>query len=411
MTQREMTPDVIIVGAGLAGLCAARTLQASGRTCTILEASDEVGGRVRTDVVDGFRLDRGFQVLLDAYPEAQAVLNYAALDLKPFLPGALVRFEGRFHEVSDPWRRPLAALGTLANPIGTLADKMKVAGIRHRALAGTMEERFRDPETTTLELLKAAGLSDVMISRFFRPFLGGIFLEPDLQTSSRMFQFVFRMFSTGNATLPAQGMGAIPKQIADGLTPGTIRLNAPVVGVTPGQVRLASGDTLHARTVIVATEAPAAARLLGDSVVPEGQRVTCLYFAAPKAPIDQPMLVLNGDGTGPINNLCVPSAVSPAYAPAGQSLVSVTVLGTAGADVTTRVMEQLTAWFGPEVASWRHLRTYPISYALPRQVPPALAVPERDVRRAPGLLVCGDHMDTASIQGAMVSGRRAATLA
>lgn len=399
-----MTPDVLIVGGGLAGLCAARTLQVAGRTFTILEAADAVGGRIRTDVVDGFRLDRGFQVLLDAYPEAATVLDYATLDLKAFLPGALVRFDGRFHDVSDPWRRPMAAVGSLGNPIGTLTDKLKVASIRQRSLQGTVEDRFGSPETTTMLALRQAGLSDVIINRFFRPFLGGIFLEPELLTSSRMFEFVFRMFSTGNAVLPALGMEEIPKQIAAGLPAESIRLNTRVVEVAPGHVRLESGDTLRARSIIVATEGPAAARLLGETPV-SGQSVTCMYFSAPHAPLSQPMLVLNGDGQGPINNLCVPSAVSPAYAPNGQSLISITSL----ADTSeTAVLDQAESWFGSQVTAWQHLRTYHIAYALPREAAPALAVPERDVRRGPGLYVCGDHMDNASINGAMVSGRRAA---
>lgn len=399
-----MTPDVLVVGGGLAGLCAARTLQAAGRTFTILEAADAVGGRIRTDAVSGFRLDRGFQVLLDAYPEAATVLDYATLDLKAFVPGALVRFDGRFHDVSDPWRRPMAAVGSLGNPIGTLTDKLKVANIRQRSLQGTVEDRFRSPETTTMNALRQAGLSDVIINRFFRPFLGGIFLEPELVTSSRMFEFVFRMFSTGNAVVPALGMEEIPKQIAAGLPASSIRLNARAIEVTPGHVRLDNGETLRARSIIVATEGPAAARLLGEPPV-SGQSVTCMYFSAPEAPIALPMLVLNGDGIGPINNMCVPSAVSPAYAPNGQSLISVTSLTDTN---ETAVLDQAESWFGSQVTAWRHLRTYRIAYALPRQAAPALAVPERDVRRGPGLYVCGDHMDNASINGAMVSGRRAA---
>ncbi len=400
-----MTPDVLIVGGGLAGLCAARTLHAAGRTFTILEASDAVGGRVRTDLVDGFRLDRGFQVLLDAYPEAATVLDYAELDLKAFLPGAMIHFEGRFHELNDPWRRPMAAIGSLGNPIGTFTDKLKVATIRQRALQGTVEDRFRSPETTTIDALRQAGLSDVIINRFFRPFLGGIFLEPELLTSSRMFDFVFRMFSTGNAVVPALGMEEIPKQLASALPPASIRLNTRVIEVTPGQVRLEGGETLRARAVIVATEGPAAARLLGDDIRSKGQGVTCMYFSAPRSPIAAPMLVLNGDGKGPINNLCVPSVVSPDYAPAGQTLISATSL----IDTTeTAVLDHLQAWFGSRITDWHHLRTYRIPYALPNQAAPALATPERDVRRAPGLFVCGDHMDNASINGAMVSGRRAA---
>ncbi len=265
-----MTLDVLIVGAGLAGLCCARRLQSQGIRFQILEASDAVGGRIRTDYVEGFRLDRGFQVFLTSYPEARQSLDYQALRLRPFQPGALVRYGGRFHELSDPWRRPLASLGSLISPIGSLGDKLRVARLRARVLKGSIEDRFYDPELTTLGALQDDGFSASMIDRFFRPFLGGIFLDAELRTSSRMFQFVFRMVSLGSVCLPADGMEAIPRQLASALPPGSIRLGARV-----------------------------------------------------------------------------------------------------GA-------------------------------------PPALAVPERPVRWQPGIYVCGDHRDNASIQGAMASGRRAA---
>src|SRR4051794_26838005 len=189
-----MVHDVVIVGAGLAGLCCARLLHQRGVPFLLLEASDGVGGRVRTDVVEGFRLDRGFQVFLTSYPEAKQVLDYKALDLKPFLPGALIRHAGRFHELTDPWRRPFAALRSLFSAVGSFADKLRVARLRSRSLSGTIEDRFRDPEFTTLQSPRDAGFSASMIEGFFRPFLGGIFLDRELRTSSRMFHFVFRMF-------------------------------------------------------------------------------------------------------------------------------------------------------------------------------------------------------------------------
>ena len=405
-----MTGEVLIVGAGLAGLCCARELHRRGIPVRILEASDGVGGRIRTDLVDGFRLDRGFQVFLTAYPEAQRVLDYPALRLRPFLPGALVRVGGKFHPLADPWRRPVAAVRSLVGPVGSFADKVRVARLRSNALTGSIEDRFRDPETTTLDALKAGGFSDAMVDRFFRPFLGGIFLEPELKTSSRMFRFVFRMFSQGEACLPADGMAAIPRQLAAGLPPERIRLGVRVAEVRADAVRLDTGETVPARAVVVAADGPAAARLLGGDIPAAAQGVTCLYFAAPRPPVEEPVLVLDGEGRGPVNNLCVPTAVAPTYGPPGASLVSATVLGVPSDEdrLRSEVRDQLAGWFGPAVDDWRHLRTYRIPYALPRQVPPALAVPERPVRWQPGVYLCGDHRDNASINGAMASGRRAA---
>lgn len=405
-----MTYDVIIVGAGLAGLCCALRLQREGLRPLLLEASDGVGGRIRTDVVEGFRLDRGFQVFLTSYPEARDRLNFETLRLRPFLPGALIRHGGRLHELTDPWRRPLTALRSLFSPVVSFGDKVRVARLRSRSLRGTIEERFRDPETTTLQALRDDGFSAATIDRFFRPFLGGIFLDRELDTSSRMFHFVFRMFSLGDACLPADGMEAIPRQLASGLPTDSVRLGARVEGVHPNSVRLETGEEINGRAIVVATEGAGAAQLLGGAIPSSGQGVTCLYFAAKSAPIEQPILVLNGEGHGPVNNLCVPTTVAPSYGPPDQSLVSVTVLGipTHLERLQSEVREQLGQWFGTAVKDWRHLRTYCLPYALPGQAAPALALPQRPVRVQSGVYVCGDHRDHGSIQGAMVSGRRAA---
>jgi phytoene dehydrogenase-like protein len=405
-----MTSDVLIVGAGLAGLCCARRLQQQGVAFQILEASDGVGGRIRTDVVEGFRLDRGFQVFLTAYPECKQVLDYEALRLRSFIPGALVRCAGGLQPLTDPWRSPLQGFRSVFSPVGSFADKLRVARLRARVAAGTIDERFGDPETTTREALRQAGFSSAMVDRFFRPFLGGIFLEPELHTSSRMFTFVFRMFAQGDACLPEEGMEAIPRQLAAALPPGAVRPRARVAAVGPGSVRLDTGEELTARAVVVATECPAAAQLLGGDIPTAARGVTCLYFAAARPPVEQPILVLNGEDAGPVNNLCVPTAVAPSYGPAGASLVSASVLGADHdeARLQADVREQLGRWFGPAVNDWRLLRCYRIPYALPNQDPPALQEPRRPVRRQAGLFVCGDHRDNASINGAMVSGRRAA---
>lgn len=400
-------PDnVIIIGAGLAGLSCARHLQRAGVTVQILEASDGVGGRVRTDIVEGFRLDRGFQVLLTAYPEVKRELNYSALDLRPFYPGALVRVAGKFHRVADPFRRPLDAVSGLFSPVGTFSDKFRVRALRAAARAGTVGDLFRRPQTTTLEKLRAAGCTDSIIERFFRPFLGGVFLERELRTSSRMFEFVFRMFAEGDTAIPANGMGELPRQLAATLPAGSIRLKSPVQSITGNEITLAGGEKPAGRAVVVATEGPVAMQLLGEPKPVGSREVTCLYFAAEKPPIAEPILVLNGDGSGPVNNVCVLSNVSPAVAPAGMALVSVSVLGPVKSEMDVR--KQLREWFGDEVSRWRHLRSYHIAHALPELDLPTLKNPERPVQVRPGLYVCGDHRDNASINGAMVSGRRAA---
>ena len=406
-----MTCDVAIVGAGLAGLSCARRLEQAGLSCRISEAADQVGGRVRTDNVDGFLLDRGFQIFLTSYREPRQWLDIDRLRLQAFEPGALIRHAGKFHRLADPWRQPLAGLRSLLSGVISLNDKLGVGRLRAQLLDESVEELFQQPETTTLQALQTMGFSEQIIERFFRPFLGGVFFDRELTTSSRMFTFVFRAFSEGAACVPAKGMQAIPEQLAAGLHADTIQLNTPIQGVQTGSVLSEAGEETKARAVVVATEAPTAARLLGEEIPHDGNGVTCLYFAAEKPPLEDPVLVLNGEGTGPVNNLCVASNIAPSYAPKGQSLISVTVLGIpaeADAELQTEVIDQLVDWHGEAVRNWRHLRTYRIPYALPSQAAPALAEPHRPVRCGEGLYVCGDHRDNASIEGAMLSGRRAA---
>lgn len=400
---------VVVVGAGMAGLGCAWELQAKGIPCLVLEAADGPGGRVRTDKVDGFLLDRGFQVLLTAYPEARRVLDYEALKLQTFLPGALVRIGGKFRQVADPFRRPWAAPATLVAPVGSLQDKLLIAKLRRHVLQGSLEDLWTRPENSSLDALRSFGFSDRIIGCFFRPFFGGIFLETELATSSRMLEFVFRMFSQGKAALPAAGMGAVSEQLASRLFAGTVRYKARVESVGEGEVRLAGGERIPAKAVVLATEAPETARLMPGLNAPGFHGTACLYFAADKPPVTKPILILNGDGDGPVDNLCVPSAVAPSYAPAGKALVSATVVGGADADegeLEKEVRKQLLAWFGPEVSGWRLLRIDRIRRALParRSLEP-VSLP---VRRRPGFYFCGDHRDSPSLQGALTSGRRAA---
>lgn len=410
--------DAIVVGAGLAGLVCARRLAAAGLKVLVLEASDAVGGRIRTERVDGFLLDRGFQVYNPSYPDAAAELDHRALDLRPFEPGALVRFEGEFHRFSDPWRRPLQLAATARSRAASLRDKLLVARLRHRLRRDRSLDAIAGEEVTTLEALRRWGFSESAIERFFRPFLGGVFLEPDLATSSRMFEFVFRSFAEGLVALPALGMQRIPEQLAASLGPGVVRLGARVESLAPDGPRVAvttaGGETFAPCRVVVATDGPAAESLLGaEGPAPLWRATTCVYFAADCAPLREPILVLNGDGAsaGPVNSLCVPSRVSPEYAPRGRELVSVSVLGDPAEsddDLVEAALHQCREWYGRQVAEWRLLRVCRVRRALPDQSPPHYRTLEKSPVARGGVFVCGDRLDTASINGAARSGRRAA---
>lgn len=403
MMDRQET-HVLIIGAGLAGLACARRLQAAGRNFIICEATDRVGGRVATDVCDGYRLDRGFQVLLTAYPEARRLLDYDALDLRCFYPGALVRHDGKWHRVADPFRHPIDGLRGAFNPIGSLADKLRVGWSR----LGGFDFSHHDPGLTSLEALRAEGFSESMIERFFRPFLGGVFLENQLNTTVRKLEFVMRNFARGDTAIPALGMAEIPKQLAAALPVDSIRLNTRVVAIEENDVHLASGEVLTAKAVVIATDEGAAGRFLGQSDKPtDFNGVSCLYFTAPNPPVREPILMLNGEGAGPINNMSVLSAVSPDYATPERHLISISVVdpkAVAAPDLEETVRRQLVDWFGAVTNAWELLRIDHIPHAVPSQ---RLAT-EKPPRLRKNLYQCGDHCGIASIDTALASGTAAA---
>ncbi|MDJ0722183.1 MAG: NAD(P)/FAD-dependent oxidoreductase [Desulfobacterales bacterium] len=402
---------VIVVGGGIAGLNCARHLLIRGYTVQVLEATRRIGGRIKTDRQHGFLLDRGFQVLQTAYPEAQSALDYARLDLCCFAPGAMIRIGGRFYTVADPRRRPGHVFSTLAAPIGSLGDRLRLLRFTRRVVGGSLARIFEAPEQTSMEMLRSEGFSETMIQRFFVPFFGGVCLDPQIQASSRVLAYVLRMFASGEAALPAEGMAQIPAQLARDLPDDCIRTGVRVRAVAADGVRLEDGTRLPAHAVVVATEAPETERLLGRRVKTRSIAETCIYFACRRQRWHPPFLVLNGDGRGPINNLVFPNVVAEGYAPAERSLVGAVVLDAPdrpGPDLAGRVQAQLVEWFGAQAAGWEHLRTYRIAHALPDQSPPTRN-PTRPLTMAvPGLFVCGEYGRLPGTQWALVSGRQAA---
>ena len=401
---------VIIVGAGMAGLSCAVHLQAAGLKVSLIDSSDGVGGRVRTDVVDGFLLDRGFQVYLDAYPETGALLDLKALDLRAFEPGALV-FDGkRLERLMDVFRRPTSAWASLTAPIGGFIDKLRVGLMRTQILGSTLEQIANREDRTTESYLRGRGFSDAVIDTFFRSFYGGIFLESELRTSSRMFEFTFKMFGQGSATLPAKGMGEIPKQLAARLPLDSITLNQKVVSLDSHSVTLSSGEQIHGRAVVLATNAAAVGSLLPElkESMPDWRSVTNLYFCAPSSPIKESIICLNGSGEGVVNNVCALTDASPDYSPDERALISVSVLGLHPEEsLPGKVQQELMGWFGECVGEWRHLRTDLIPKALPEQAPRAQKDKVGFIQQN-GIYVCGDHATSASIEGAVISGKHVA---
>ena len=419
--------DVVIVGAGMAGMACALELKERGIPFTVVEAAQEPGGRVRTDEVDGFLLDHGFQIFLTSYPEAQRLLDYKQLDLQPFYAGADVRFAGAFHRVADPFRAPVDALLSLlpSHPIGSVYDKILIGVLRLQSLVGSIDELYARPDVSigerlSKDVLFGTAFSPEMVDRFFRPFLGGIFFDNKLRTNAHELDFVFRMLALGENCLPKKGIRAVSDYMASLLPPGSLRLSTPVASIAKdgSSVKLSNGETLKAAAVVVATDGSSARRLLSGvaDLGPEAEvkQTTCLYFAIDgDAPSQEPILYLNGDGvedaegTTKVNNMCFPSTVSASYAPAGQSLASVSLIGIPAQtdeEVAADVKKQLAEWFGPSVNEWRLLRTYRIPYCQPNQETPSSR--EKAVECAPYVYVAGDHRETASLQGALRSGTR-----
>lgn len=400
--------DVIIIGAGLAGLSCSHVLQKQGIHYLLLDGAEKVGGRIRTDVVDGFQLDRGFQVLQTAYPDAKQILSYPDLKLKSFFPGAMIRYQDKFHRLADPFRDIYTAAKGLFSPIGSLKDKLLVGIMRTQLTLGTLEKLLQKPEVTTLQRLKTFGFSDAIIDRFFKPLYSGIFLENELSTSSRAFDFNFRMMALGDICLPAEGMEAIPRQLLTMLDSARIRLNSKVASLSENKVILASGETLTAPNIVLAVDQTQACKLLEVTVDPKMKTVITLYFTASTPPTSSPILFLNAESSGPVMNMCVPTNVCKSYAPEGKALISCSVLKhdfVSEEMLVQKVLEQMKQWFGNQVDAWKHIRTYKIDNALPAQEPPLQDVSSKPMQIGRGLYQCGDYGGIASIQTALQSGR------
>ncbi|HET9379822.1 MAG TPA: NAD(P)/FAD-dependent oxidoreductase [Streptomyces sp.] len=397
-------PDVVVVGAGLAGLACALDLCRAGRRVALLEASDGVGGRMRTDRRDGFLLDRGFQVFNTSYPQVKRRMDLRGLRLRPFTAGVVAHTAKGPVRLADPTREPGAAWNLLPGRFLTARDLAALAALtaRDALLPASTAGRRRDRSTSAA--LSRAGLSDAVIADVLRPFLSGVFLEDRLETSARFFHLVWRSMARGTLCLPADGIGAVPAQLAEGLPRGVLRLGTPVEAITGAGVLLEDGGEVPARTVVVATDPAAAARLLPGLTVPDTRTVTTYYHAADSTPMAEPTLMV--DSTRAVLNTCVISEAAPTYAPPGTALISTSVRGTDHPGRAEAVLRRLAGLYGTDTGGWRRVAVRTVRGALPAMPPPWPL--SRTTRLGPGRYVCGDHRATGSVQGALASGARAA---
>lgn len=401
--------DVVVVGAGLSGLCTALHLSRAGLDVRVLEASEGAGGRVRTDAVDGLLLDRGFQLYNPSYPEGRRMLDSAALDLCPYAAGVVVAVGQSRHRLGDPRRMPHWAFASARAPVASPAAKARFALIAARAGFGPVERLLAQADSTTSLALAQCGVTGPLTERVLRPFFAGVFGEDELATSRRFADLVLRSFVRGTPSVPAAGMGAIPTQLAGQLPPETLVTSTPVQRVLRGSSAPAvetDRGLVRARAVVVAAD-PVSATALLDHPAPRMNALTTLYHLADQSPTPSTALHLDGDRRGPVLNTSVISNVAPSYASGGRALISSTMLGARDDGATeAAVRAHLGRIYGVDTGAWEHVRSYPLPQALPAMLPPL------DVRRpvalGDGIYVAGDWRDTASIQGAMVSGRRAA---
>lgn len=402
--------DAVIVGAGAAGLSAARHLEQYHLKTLVIDRDSRAGGRLKTDQYQGFRLDRGFQVLLNAYPEAQRLLDMEALALKAFRPGAFCFGLSQKYQLSDSQREPWSLLRMAFSPVGTLRDKLKLARMRKEILAKSEEEIFNEPNITSLDYLQQKGFSEKIIQRFFKPFFSGIFLEPDLSTSVRMFQFVFKMFSIGDACLPAEGIEAIALQLKGGLQKTEFRFNTAVQKVEAGRVILENGEEIAAQQIILATAAAPA--LMPQLEGPQNWRSTQqFYFSAPRSPFAKGLIGLNIEESGLINNIADLSAVQASFAPKGRSLISVSLrqaLPESEEAILRRLQDELNNLLGPQCEKWEFLRSYHIREALPQLENMTYRVAFEQCRIADGIYLAGDQLLNPSLNAALLSGELAA---
>ncbi len=408
--KRIMTKNdykIHIIGAGVSGLIAARVLENYGYHPVIIEATDRVGGRVKTDIVNGYQLDHGFQVLLTAYPAVQKHLDYEVLELQPFLPGASIFKSNDQQIIGDPLRNLSLLFPTLFSGIGNFSDKLKILQLNQKLKKKKMSDIFSEKEQSTLDYLINFGFSKEIITDFFKPFFSGIFLETQLETSSRMFEFVYKMFGEGDATVPKAGIEAIPKQLLNNLKTTTFKYNTKVTVLKDGEITLDDDTKLESDYTIIATEASGLIPNLKNQST-EWKSCTTLYFETETRVIDKKLIGLIPKSGTFINNIFYNSSLECAIRPKNE-LLSVTVIddqGLSNESLVEAVQTELKELCG--ITTTNFIKLYSIPMALPKLEDLKYEMMPSETRLTNGLFLAGDTQLNASLNAAMISGERAA---
>ncbi|MEU6148002.1 NAD(P)/FAD-dependent oxidoreductase [Streptomyces sp. NPDC047081] len=422
MLEPAYQAEVVVVGAGVAGLSAAHRLTSAGVTTAVLEAAPWVGGRMSTEKVDGFRLDRIGQLLSTSYPELRLTPGLDGLVLSPFAPGVLLHSDGRHHRAgaqgAGSARGALHAVRALASapaksaprasaPLGSAMDQARLGAALARLAGMPVERLLSRPELPAGQALAARGVPARTVDGFLRPLLAALLCDPELTTSSRCADLALRAFAGGRLCLPEGGAEMLPELLARTLPPGTVHTGVRVTSVSTNSVTTAEHGEIACRAVLVATDARAAAALLPGLRVPDFHALTVVHHTTDDPPGTGAALLLDADRGGPVAHTAVVSRVDPSRAPEGRALISSTVLGPPPPDLDTAVRIHLARLYGTSTTRWETLAVHHAPEAVPAMRPPHDL--RRPVRLLAGLYVCGDHRDTSTVQGALHSSHRATT--
>lgn len=396
-----------IIGGGVSGLIAASVLEKNGFNPTVLEATERVGGRIKTDIIDGYQLDHGFQVILTAYPAVIKYLDYKALELQFFLPGASIFKAHRQSIIGDPLRDISLLISTLFSGIGSITDKFKILKLNHKIKKKSLTDIFSEKEQTTISYLRELGFSKQILNDFFIPFFSGIFLENQLETSSRMFEFVYKMFGEGHAAIPKAGMEAIPKQLLNNLKTTTFQYNTKVASVEEGKITLKNGIKLESDfTILTIPPAGIVSNIKKQSI--EWRSCVTLYFETTTRVINKPIIGLIATPGSLVNNIVYNSSLSCVAKPAHE-LLCVTVIDDQNLsehELVTAVKEELKVLCGITIT--RFIKQYRITKALPKLENIKYEMKPSETQLSKNLFLAGDTQLNASFNAAMISGEQAA---